>query len=319
VQRLGAAAPWAVAATVETPTGPVDIGTGRDPGGGERRVVRIDGQTARGQTALAEHVAMTWLTPQMDRLFQEGPSARRRFLDRLVFGFDPAHAGRLTRYDHALRERARLLREGPADPVWLTALEAEMAASGVAVAAARRDVTGRIGRAASEGTGPFPAASVAVAGPLEDLLAGRPALAAEDVLRAALAAGRRQDAESGTTGTGPHRSDLTVRHVAKDMPAELCSTGEQKALLIALVLATARVMAAERGTAPVLLLDEVAAHLDSGRREALFAVLIALGGQAWLTGTDLSVFAPLGDRAQVFAVVEGQVHPAPGDPIYTGL
>jgi DNA replication and repair protein RecF len=315
VQRLGETDGWAVAATVETAAGPVDVGTGRDPAGGERRVVRIDGQQARGQTALAEHVAMTWLTPQMDRLFQEGPSARRRFLDRLVFGFDPAHAGRLTRYEQALRERARLLRDGPADPAWLAALEAEMAGSGVAVAAARRDVAGRIGRAAGAGTGPFPAAAVAVVGPLEDLLAGRPALAAEEALRAALAAGRRQDAETGTTGTGPHRSDLDVRHVAKDMPADLCSTGEQKALLIALVLATARVMAAERGTAPMLLLDEVAAHLDAERREALFAALLSLGGQAWMTGTDRAVFDPLGDRAQVFAVADGEVNPAPRMPI----
>ena len=190
-----------------------------------------------------------------------------------------------------------------------------MAGSGVAVAAARRDVAGRIGRAAGAGTGPFPAAAVAVVGPLEDLLAGRPALAAEEALRAALAAGRRQDAETGTTGTGPHRSDLAVRHVAKDMPADLCSTGEQKALLIALVLATARVMAAERGTAPMLLLDEVAAHLDAERREALFAALLSLGGQAWMTGTDRAVFDPLGDRAQVFAVADGEVNPAPRMPI----
>jgi len=311
VQRLRAPAEagWAVAATVETGTGPVDLGTGRDPAGGDRRVVRVQGQPARGQAALAEHLAVSWLTPQMDRLFQEGPGARRRFLDRLVFGFDPAHAGRLGRYENALRERARLLRDGPADPSWLTALEAEMAASGVAVAAARLDVAGRIGLVAGQGTGPFPAAGIAVDGPVERWLADRPALAAEDAMKAALAATRRQDADSGTTAIGPHRSDLAVRHVAKDMPAELCSTGEQKALLIAIVLATARVMAAETGMAPVLLLDEVAAHLDEARREALFTAILGLGCQAWMTGTDPGTFAPLAGAAQVWRVEDGRLWP----------
>jgi DNA replication and repair protein RecF len=301
---------WAVAATVHGASGPVDLGTGRDPSGGERRLVRVEGEPARGQAALAEHAAVAWLTPQMDRLFQEGPGARRRFLDRLVFGFDPAHAGRLTRYDRALRERARLLREGPPDPVWLAALEAEMAGAGVAVAAARRDVLGRVARAAAEGVGPFPAADIAVEGPVEAILAERPAVAAEDAVRDALARGRRADAESGTTAVGPHRSDMAVRHRAKDMPADRCSTGEQKALLIAIVLATSRVMAAERGAAPVLLLDEVAAHLDEARREALFAALLELGGQAWLTGTDAATFAPLGDRAQHWRVEDGRLSPA---------
>ncbi|EWY37272.1 recombinase RecF [Skermanella stibiiresistens SB22] len=321
VERIGspAGAGWAVAARVETPLGPVDIGTGRDmttDGTSERRLVRIDGHPVRGQVALAEHVALTWLTPQMDRLFVEGTSGRRRFLDRLVFGFDPAHAGRLSRYEHALRERSRLLRDGRGDDAWLSALEDEMATSGVAVAAARRDMVSRLQQACEQATGPFPRADLAVSGTVEDWLADQPALAAEDALRRRLADGRRFDGGSGSAGEGgggtigPHRSDLEVRHRGKDMPAEVCSTGEQKALLIAIVLANARLMAAERGQPPLLLLDEVAAHLDAERRAALFGEILAIGAQAWLTGTDVGMFAGLGDAANFFRVEDAHVLPA---------
>lgn len=318
VERIGApeGSGWAVAARVATPFGPVDIGTGRDgaaDGQSERRLVRIDGHPVRGQVALAEHVALTWLTPQMDRLFVEGASGRRRFLDRLVFGFDPAHAGRLSRYEHALRERSRLLRDGRGDDSWLSALEDEMATSGVAVAAARRDMVARLQQACEQATGPFPRADLAVSGTVEDWLADQPALAAEDALRRRLSESRRHDGSgsAGEGGTaGPHRSDLAVRHRGKDMPAEFCSTGEQKALLIAIVLANARLMAAERGQPPLMLLDEVAAHLDADRRSALFAEILDLGAQAWLTGTDAGIFAELGDRAGFFRVEDAHVHPA---------
>ncbi|WP_051340728.1 DNA replication/repair protein RecF [Azospirillum halopraeferens] len=302
---------WAVAAVVETPNGPVEIGTGRDAraGDGNRRVVRIDGHPARGQTVLADHVAVVWLTPPMDRLFLEGASGRRRFLDRLVFGFDPAHAGRLSRFEHALRERARLLRDGRFDDGWLSGLEDAMATAGVAVAAARRDVVGRLRAACGRAVGPFPGAVLAVEGTVEGWLDEGPALAAEDTLRDALRARRRDDAASGGAAVGPHRSDLVVRHRAKDMPAALCSTGEQKALLIAIVLANARLLAAERGAAPLLLLDEVAAHLDAERRAALFGEILALGAQAWMTGTDAAVFAPLGADACRFRIEEGRAMP----------
>ncbi|UEM03870.1 DNA replication/repair protein RecF [Skermanella rosea] len=314
VERIGApeGSGWAVAARVATPFGPVDIGTGRDgtaDGQPERRLVRIDGHPVRGQVALAEHVALTWLTPQMDRLFVEGSSGRRRFLDRLVFGFDPAHAGRLSRYEHALRERGRLLRDGRGDESWLSALEDEMATSGVAVAAARRDMVARLQQACEQATGPFPRADLAVSGTVEDWLADQPALAAEDALRRRLSESRRHDG-SGEGTAGPHRSDLAVRHRGKDMPAEFCSTGEQKALLIAIVLANARLMAAERGQPPLMLLDEVAAHLDADRRSALFGEILDLGAQAWLTGTDAGIFAELGDRASFFRVEDAHVHPA---------
>ncbi|ANC92973.1 DNA replication/repair protein RecF [Azospirillum humicireducens] len=322
VERLGSppGAGWAVAAMLDTPLGPVEIGTGREPhdgnrqGGGrtserDRRLVRIDGHPAKGQTALADHVAMVWLTPQMDRLFLEGSSGRRRFLDRLVFGFDPAHAGRLSRYEHALRERARLLRDGRFDEGWLGALEDQMATTGIAVAAARREVVQRLRAACARSVGPFPGADLTVAGTVERWLDEGPALAAEDALRDSLRIGRRTDADAGGATVGPHKSDLAVRHAAKDMPAALCSTGEQKALLIAIVLANARLLAAERGAAPILLLDEVAAHLDPGRRAALFGEILALGAQAWMTGTDEGVFDPLGDDARRFRIEDAHIRP----------
>ena len=317
VERIGSppGSGWAVAATLRTPRGSVDIGTGREatpantPPGADRRVVRIDDHPVKGQTALAEHVAIVWLTPQMDRLFLEGSSGRRRFLDRLVFGFDPAHAGRLSRYEHTLRERARLLRDGRFDDGWLSGLEDQMVTTGIAVAAARRDVVQRLRSACARAVGPFPGADLAVEGTVETWLNDGPALAAEDALRASLRASRRTDAESGGAAVGPHKSDLSVRHHAKDMPAALCSTGEQKALLIAIVLANARLLAAERGAAPLLLLDEVAAHLDADRREALFGEILALGSQAWMTGTDAAVFAPLGDDARRFFVEDAHVRP----------
>lgn len=306
---------WAVAATVAGPRGPVEIGTGRDPAAApdsERRLVRIDGHPAKSQVALAEHVSVVWLTPQMDRLFVEGASGRRRFLDRLVFGFDPGHAGRLTRYENALRERARLLRDGTGDAVWLSALEEQMAATGIAVAAARADTVRRLAGAAGQGVGPFPAPGLSLTGAVDALLAETPALEAEEALRARLRDARRQDTDSGGAAIGPHRSDLSVTYLAKGMPAELGSTGEQKALLIAIVLANARLMRAETGTAPLLLLDEVAAHLDGGRRTALFDEILAVGSQAWLTGTDAEIFDELGALATHMRVDDGRLRPLAG-------
>ena len=308
-------APWGVAASVRTPEGDVEIGTGRDPdaalAGREKRLVRIDGQTARGQVELAEHMSAVWLTPQMDRLFLEGASARRRFLDRLIYGFDPAHAGRVSAWEKAARERNKLLGDGNRDASWLKALEGTMAEKGVAVAAARLDMAVRLDAACQRAEGPFPRAKVAVSGTVEGWLAdGRPALEAEDRLGDILARSRDDDARSGSASDGPNRSDMAVTHIAKDMPAGLCSTGEQKALLIAIVLADARLRAAERGAPPVLLLDEVAAHLDEERREALFHEIEALGGQAWLTGTDETAFAPLKGRAKFLRVEDAVVSDA---------
>lgn len=306
--------PWAVAARLAGPEGPVELGTGRDPAAPAdaarpRRLVKVDGAFMRGQASLAAHLSVSWLTPQMDRLFLDGAGDRRRFLDRLVYGFDPEHAGRVAAFDHALRERARLLRGEVArpDPAWLDALEEQMAARGVAIAAARAALVERLALAAGETAGPFPVPVLAMTGALEAWLAAMPALAVEDRLKAELAAGRRQDAASGGAIAGPHRSDLAVADRRTGMPAADCSTGEQKALLLALVLAHARLQAAERGAPPILLLDEVAAHLDAGRRAALFDELLALGGQVWLTGTDEALFAPLAGAAQFVRVREARL------------
>jgi DNA replication and repair protein RecF len=304
-----AAGAWTVAADIATARDTVQIGTGREAtaSGGERRVVRIDGAPARSQAALAEHVNLVWLTPQMDRLFIEGAAPRRRFLDRLVYGFDPGHASRVAAYDQALRERGKLLREGPYDAAWLGALEESMARHGVAIAAARREIVARRDCACAAGVAGFPVAALAAIGTVEAALGERPALAVEDDMRGALAASRRQDAESGGAATGPHRSDFAVRHAGTGVAAEQCSTGEQKALLIAILLAHARLQAALRGVAPIMLLDEIAAHLDRERRRALFAELIALRAQAWLTGTDSEVFGELRGAAQFLSVRDATI------------
>jgi DNA replication and repair protein RecF len=311
--KPSAAAPgaWTVAATVATPRGAVQIGTGRDGASesGERRLLRIDGAPAKSQAALAEHVSLVWLTPQMDRLFLEGSAPRRRFLDRLVYGFDPEHAARVGAYEQAMRERARLLRDGPADPAWLGALEERMAECGIAVAAARRDVTARLDAVCRRARGPFPGAELALTGEIEQRLGAMPALAAEEELCQRLAAARRIDGDSGTTTVGPHRGDFAVRHAGTGMAAAQCSTGEQKALLIAVLLAQARLQAELRGTAPVMLLDEVTAHLDAERRAALFQEIVGLGLQAWFAGTEPGLFAELEGFGQFFSVTDGTIAP----------
>jgi DNA replication and repair protein RecF len=313
-----AARPWAVAARLAGPAGECDIGMGRDPaaeeGARERRLLRIDGAPQRGLTGLAERLAVLWLTPQMDGLFLESKSARRRFLDRLVLCFDPGHASRLNAYEQAAAERMRLLRgEGPigkeaaAQPGWLDALEQQVAEQGVAIAAARLDLVARLGAVLAAADASFPRPALALQGEVEGWLAGMPALASEERMRARLAAGRALDAEAGRAHLGPHRSDLLVTFGAGGMPAADCSTGEQKALLIAILLGQARLMATERGRPPLLLLDEIAAHLDEGRRRALFGALLELGVQAWLTGTDPGFFTAFGERAQFFRVADARI------------
>ncbi|MEQ9228563.1 MAG: DNA replication/repair protein RecF [Parvibaculum sp.] len=312
IARDGGQGGWAVAATLEAEHGPVRIGTGIEPGAdtaSRSRSVRIDGEQA-GPSALAAHVRMVWLTPAMDRLFVEGASERRRFLDRLVLGFDPAHGTRATAYDRALRERNRLLADDVFDDAWLSGLESQMAEHGVALAAARVETMARL-RGALEAApeGPFPRALVALEGSLEAALADAAAVDVEDAFCARLAAMRGRDAAAGRALEGPHRSDLLVRHGAKDREARQCSTGEQKALLIGIVLANARLMSA-LGRPPLLLLDEIAAHLDGERRAALFDEIVSLNLQAFMTGTDPSLFETLGARAQCLRVERGTVKSA---------
>ena len=293
---------WTVTAQLDTAWGTVDIGAGL--GEGDRRAAHIDGAVRRGRDGT---VAVVWLTPQMDRLFLDGAGARRRFLDRLALAVDPAHARRTQAYETAMRQRLALLRAGAADGDWLAALERSMAERGVAVAASRRDLVERLRAAIAAGSGPFPKARLALSGDIDAWLEEGPALEAEDRLVAALAEGRARDAESGRTGTGPHRSDLAVADAECGMPAADCSTGEQKALLIALVLASARLAAQP----PLLLLDDVAAFLDEGRRLALFDEIGGLGCQAWLTGADARVFAPLAGRALHIGVEDAVLTPLP--------
>ncbi|WP_279347259.1 DNA replication/repair protein RecF [Govanella unica] len=314
ITRIGARA-WGVAATILGPDGSTDVGTGiegrapgaEDEGAAERRIVQIEGQTVTGPAALAEVLKLSWLTPQMDRLFIEGPSGRRRFFDRLVFNFHPAHGRAVAAYERVLRERNRLLSEGRADPQWLTALELQIAEHGVAVAAARLDSLGRLQAAVDLKHSAFPAADLELRGTVEDDLKTMPAVEAEDRFKLRLRDARARDAASGRSGDGPHVTDLKVRHRPKDMPAELCSTGEQKALLIGIVMGAARLTQAETGTAPLLLLDEVAAHLDSERRAALFEEILALGAQAFMTGTDHALFTPFGTEAQYFTIRAGTI------------
>jgi DNA replication and repair protein RecF len=305
------ASAWAVAATLDTPDGRLAIGTGLEPGRGEgsqlRRVVRIDGRPAASQTALGLHVAAVWLTPQLDRLFLDGAGDRRRFVDRLVTALHPQHAGDVAAYENALRQRARLLSEGNRDPHWLNVLEDTMARHGVALAANRADTVQRLDAAARLGVGPFPRASLAMAGEIDGWIAAMAALDAEDRLRSGLAASRLRDAEAGTTSVGPHRSDLAVRHLDLDLPAAEGSTGQQKAVLVSIALAHARLVALSRGRPPLLLLDEIAAHLDAERRLALFDEVVALGAQSWMTGTDAELFKPLAGRAQLLRVADGSI------------
>ena len=306
-----AASSWAVAATLDTPEGRLAVGTGiefpRAEGGLARRLVRIDGRPATSQTALGLHVAAVWLTPQQDRLFLDGPAERRRFLDRLVTALHPEHAADVAAHENAMRQRSRLLGEGNRDPHWFTVLEDTMARHGVALAAARADTVQRLDAAARLGVGPFPRASLAMAGDVDGWIASMPAIDAEDRMRAELAAGRLRDAAAGTTSCGPHRSDLGVRHLDLDLPAADGSTGQQKALLVSIALAHARLVALARGRPPLLLLDEIAAHLDAERRAALSDEIVALGAQSWMTGTDAGLFEPLAGRAQLLRVVDGTI------------
>ncbi len=310
---------WAVHAELISNVGPISIGTGlmpdTDADAGERRQVRLNGEAVSSANALAEYLDIVWLTPQMDRLFVDGLSTRRRFMDRLVFGLDSGHARRVGAYEKAMRERNRLLKAGAADTGWLGALEGQMAEHGVAVAAARRDGLALVeaGMALSEASGAaaFPHARLEARGLVEAWLAEMPALAAEEKLRRLLQERRFIDRDAGAATEGPHRSDFAVWHSAKQQAAEHCSTGEQKALLIAITLANARLIRERKNFAPLLLLDEVSAHLDSQRRNALYDEILALGGQAWLTGTDAELFAGLADAGAFYAVAEGALAPCP--------
>ena len=312
VAREGGSGSFAVHAELQGPFGECSLGTGTSasPAEGEAgRKVRINGATAKTADALLEWLRVTWITPSMDALFTGPAGDRRRFVDRLVLAIDPSHGQRALDYEKAMRGRNRLLAENSRDRAWFEAIEAQMAETGTAIAAARvelvRLLCAMIERL-PEGS-PFPRADVALTGRIEEMIGQKAAVEIEEEFRHRLAESRDNDRYAGRTLEGPHRSDLAVRHRPKDMPAELCSTGEQKALLVGIVLSHARLGGEISGSAPILLLDEIAAHLDAGRRAALFSILEELNCQAFMTGTEPALFSALRGRAQFLTVDHGRV------------
>jgi DNA replication and repair protein RecF len=301
---------WAVAATLDCGGQDVRLGTGwsaAEESESSGRMVLVDGQAKKSSGAFGEFLRILWLTPAMDRLFAGPAGDRRRFMDRLVVAFDPEHSSRVQVFEKVMRERNLLLEDARADVAWLASLEAHMAEAAVAIAAARVQGIEALQAHINEGRAgdAFPWGEISIEGEIEAQLATTPAIRVEDGYRRILADSRVLDRGAGRTLRGPHRSDLIVVHGPKSMPAESCSTGEQKALLIGLILAQARAVKTVTGEAPVLLLDEVAAHLDSQRRMGLFVALSGLGAQVWMTGTDEHLFAGLPPGSRHFQVDQG--------------
>jgi DNA replication and repair protein RecF len=297
--RTGSAGGFSIAARLgDAEMGDVDLGVGTLPTAPDRKLVRINGAAATA-TALSEWLTITWLTPAMDRLFMDGASERRRFLDRLVLAFEPSHGTHAIRYEAAMRQRNRILSDtATADGDWLTALEMQMAEHGGALSAARnRLITLLQPRLEDQPPGPFARGSIVLTG------WNTPDDFARDLMN-----NRALDAAAGRTLKGPHRCDLSVTHLDKAQPAAQCSTGEQKALLLTLILSHADMVADQASRRPILLLDEVAAHLDPLRRHALFERLENAGGQVWMTGTEPSLFAETPPSATHFLVEDGHIH-----------
>lgn len=309
-QNQAADAPWAVFAELEDRDGDaVSIGTGGDPERqSDKRVVRINGQNQRGQNALAEVCAVVSLTPQMDQTFSEGSTSRRDFLDKLTANFVTEYVKYQSIYSHAKSERMALLtRSRTPDESWLATLEQRMAEQAVAIAAARSETLQRLQQAMGQLGEAFVHGTLSAQGEAEEQLSQQPAVAVEDYLALRYKQSRGEDAQSGRTSVGPHRSDFIVIHQGKNMPAELCSTGEQKALLLAISLAAVYARKDWYGEAPLLLLDEVVAHLDEGKREQLCAEIERTGAQCWMTGTDKAFFSGLSSVSQHFVVDAGAV------------
>ena len=307
---------WAVSAEVEGALGLATLGTGIEPPAGEDAVIarksRVDREPVASPAAFADHFRVVWLVPAMDRLFNGPASERRRFLDRLALALDTEHTTRVNALERALRSRNRLLEDARPDAHWLDAIEHETAELAVAVTALRVETVNRLQAiliARKHPAAAFPAAEIALDGWMERLVPLQPAVEVEDRYRAVLRDNRGRDTAAGRTLDGPHLTDLAVTHADKQIAAADASTGEQKALLIGLVLAHASLLAEMSGFAPVLLLDEVIAHLDPARRAAFYAELDKLGAQTWMTGADAAAFADI--KAEVFEVVPGQVKPRP--------
>jgi DNA replication and repair protein RecF len=305
--RLGedASGAWAVAASFAGAQDSFEIGTGTAEGAPERRVFQLDGAAPRSQAEIAQRLAAVWLTPQMDRLFTDPAAARRKFLDRLVVALEPSHAREVAAYEAAAAQRNRLLAENP-DPVWLAGLEDSCARHAVAATASRLALINQLNAALGAGIAdPFPRVALALDCPIAARLRAAPALSVEDALRQAYAASRPQDAQMRGSVIGLQHSDLVLQDAASARPASLSSTGQQKAMLIGVILGHAALIRSARGTPPLLLLDEPLVHLDAARRDALFAALEGLGLTAWLTGTDPEPFACLG--AACYALRQGRI------------
>ena len=310
---------WAIAAEVQRGEDTFNIGTAVEQSSREsaddedddlrsfeRRIVRVDGAKISSQAELGKYISAIWLTPQMDRLFRGGSQPRRSFLDRLVYAFDMEHAKRTANFDHLYKEWYRLLKEGRADPHWLSSLEENMAAFGVAIAAARREQIARLNTFIEhEPDDVFPSVRLELDGTVEKMLDTMPAIEAEDQYRSLLAKQRRK-VQYNESADGVNRTDFKVFYRKKKMPAELCSTGEQKSLLISIILAQAKCQSLHKGFAPVLLLDEVAAHLDEIKKEALLEKIKAMGTQAWITTTDADLFASLRNESLFFSPQEAR-------------
>jgi len=313
LSRQKATGNWGIAATLCGPEGTFEIGTGLSVSNdrGNRREVRIDGDVVSGSGVLSNYFKIIWLTPAMDRLFTGPASDRRRFLDRLVSAFDRDHATRVLGFEKSMRERNRMLEDITPDAKWLDAVEMQMAEAAIAIAAARREAVICLEAFNDETNSPvaeFPRAMLVLEGELEKRLNENPAVKVEDNYRNILANSRDRDARAGRTLSGPHRTDLIVHHKPSGMLASLCSTGEQKALLIGLVLAHGFVIKGVwNGYAPLLLLDEIAAHLDNKRRVAMFEAVLALGTQAWMTGTDEHLFEAIAAQAQCYRIDQGSI------------
>ena len=291
---------WAVAATLENEDGTVQIGTGVPPSAKQgNRIMRLEGVTV-SQADLGSRLAVSWLTPQMDGIFLDSPAARRRFLDRLVIAFDPAHIGRMSRYEKALRQRAHLLTEQRGDESWFSALESVLAETAVAVTAARQSLIKALNQEAARGWFGFPGVELLLGGDTENWLSDMPALAVEDQL---MLAARTARLNGDLAMPGPHASEFQALHLASQMPANHASTGQQKAMLIAVILAHARLQDRRLGRVPVMLFDDVAAHLDAKRSGALFDAVQSLGGQCWYSGTDDGQFKELLKTAQFVKIL----------------
>jgi DNA replication and repair protein RecF len=310
---------WAVSALTSNHNGEQQLGTAwhasESNGINAARAVLIDGHLQKSSGALAGLLRVVWLTPALDRLFSGAASERRRYLDRMVALFDSEHGARINRFDKLMRERNVLLSDGPIDRAWATSLEMQMAEEAVAIAAARLQSVSNLGAylTPSRFIGPFPWSQLSISGELENMVAALPALEAEERYKTLLQDGRGIDKASGRTLVGPHRSDLVVRHGPKNMAAEDGSTGEQKALLIGLILAQTEAIRAVTGSAPILLLDEIAAHLDKARRNALFIHLDALKVQAWMTGTEPELFDGASGSSVVYHVENGRLSESKSD------